>query len=49
MEIRRVEDYIDKVAEKYDKIPKEYFINGTLDLLITEKNKGIELCEFFIK
>ena len=23
MEIRRVEDYIDKVAEKYDKIPKD--------------------------
>ncbi len=31
------------------KIPKEFFINGTLDLLITEKNKGIEICEFFIK
>ncbi|MBQ5884130.1 MAG: hypothetical protein IIW72_06340, partial [Clostridia bacterium] len=31
------------------KIPKEHFINGTLDLLITEKTKGIELCEFFIK
>ena len=23
MEIRKVEDYIDKVAEKYDKIPKD--------------------------
>ena len=23
MEIRRVDDYIDKVAEKYDKIPKD--------------------------
>jgi hypothetical protein len=31
------------------KIPKEYFINGTLDLLITEDTKGIEICEFFIK
>lgn len=31
------------------KIPKEFFINGTLDLLITEETKGIEICEFFIK
>lgn len=31
------------------KIKKEYFINGTLDLLITEDTKGIEICEFFIK
>ena len=31
------------------KIPKDFFINGTLDLLITEETKGIEICEFFIK
>ena len=31
------------------KIKKDYFINGTLDLLITESTKGVELCEFFIK
>ena len=31
------------------KIPKDYFINGTLDLLITEDKKGVEICEFFIK
>ena len=31
------------------KIKKDFFINGTLDLLITEDTKGIELCEFFIK
>jgi hypothetical protein len=31
------------------KINKEFFINGTLDLLITETQKGIELCEIFIK
>ena len=31
------------------KINKEFFINGTLDLLITEPQKGIELCEIFIK
>jgi hypothetical protein len=30
-------------------IKKDFFINGTLDLLITEKTKGIEFCEFFIK
>jgi len=30
-------------------IKREYFLNGTLDLLITEDKKGIELCEFFIK
>ena len=30
-------------------IKKDYFINGTLDLLITETKNGIELCEFFIK
>ena len=31
------------------KINKEIFVNGTLDLLITEETKGIEICEFFIK
>ncbi len=31
------------------KINKEFFINGTLDLVITEETKGIEICEFFIK
>ena len=31
------------------KINKEFFINGTLDLIITEETKGIEICEFFIK
>lgn len=31
------------------RIKKEFLINGTLDLLITEKTKGIEICEFFIK
>ena len=31
------------------KINKEFFVNGTLDLVITEETKGIEICEFFIK
>ena len=34
MEIRRVDDYIDKVAEKYDKIPKDV-LKKTIEIIAT--------------
>ena len=39
----------DGFLSAYYRIKKEFLINGTLDLLITEKTKGIEICEFFIR